>query len=261
MTRSPIAKTAIITGAASGIGLATAHELHARGWKLGLVDVNAEALAKAATELDAHAALADVSDPKELKEAFDEFRLTLRRVDALFNNAGILRGGPFEEVPLGVHHTQMDIHMKGVVNGCHLAFPLMRERGGTIVNMSSSSAVTGIPRFSTYGASKSFITRVTEALSIEWERHGISVHAIEVPFVATPMIADEDHPIQSYVRSQGVDVKPEDVASKVVDIFEGRAGAGPIHALTRQLRQLKLAKRLLPQRAMRQMIKRISEQP
>ena len=252
-------RTAIITGAASGIGLATARELKVRGWALGLVDLDEAGLAKAAEELDAAAALADVSDAKEMEETFRNLSAALGRIRAVFNNAGILRGGPFEEVPLAIHHTQMDVHMKGVVNGCHLAFPYLREKGGTIVNMSSSSAVYGIPRFSTYGASKSFISRVTEALSIEWEAHGISVYAVEVPFVATPMIADEDHPIQSYVKSEGVKVEPEDVARLVADIFESKAGRGPIHAMTWQLKQLKLADRLLPQRIMRGVIKKISE--
>ncbi|MGV2464068.1 UNVERIFIED_CONTAM: SDR family oxidoreductase, partial [Pseudomonas aeruginosa] len=116
----------LISGAASGIGAASARLFHRRGWRVGLLDIDAEALRGLAAELPgAWQRAVDVSEPDAVGEALAQFCAD-GRLRLLFNCAGILRFGRFEEVALEDHARLLAINLQGVLNCCHAAFPFLR---------------------------------------------------------------------------------------------------------------------------------------
>lgn len=196
MTRPAI----FVTGAAAGIGRATAQLFAGRGWFVGLYDVNeagVQELRRTLGEANAVAGRLDVTDVAQFEHALAQFfEAAGRRLDVLFNNAGIAATGDFEGIPLARHHAVVDVNVKGVLNGCHLALPyLKRTPGARVISMCSASAIYGAPAFAGYGATKFAVRGLTEALDIEWQRHGIAVRDVMPLFVDTPMVAAfESHP-------------------------------------------------------------------
>ena len=207
----------LITGAASGIGAATARLFHARGWKVGLLDVDHRALAALAAELDDvwHVEL-DVADPAAVQLALADFcGLHGGQLRLLFNCAGVLRCGYFETIELAEHARIMQVNILGVLHMCHGAFSYLKATANAqVINMSSASALYGVPHLASYSASKFAVRGLTEALELEWARYGIRVGDLMPPFVRTPML---DHqPFQAPVlRRMGVTLDAETVAQAV----------------------------------------------
>lgn len=218
-----MAKTAFITGAASGIGRATAQLFAARGWRVGLADRDAAGLAALAGELGHGTSAAcpcDVTDPESIVAALEGFcGGRAGRLDLLVNNAGVLRIGPFEEMPPAAHRELIDVNAGGVVEALLAAFPLLQRAGGRVVNIASASASYGSPDYATYSATKMFVRGLSEALDIEWRRHGIHVACVLPAFVATPMIAGRR---SGSMDRLGVQLRPEDVADVVWRAAHGR---------------------------------------
>ncbi|UVE16233.1 SDR family oxidoreductase [Pseudomonas sp. LS44] len=207
----------LITGAASGIGAATARLFHARGWAVGLLDINALAVAELAHELDDswHAAL-DVTDASAAAQALAQFcghhdgQLRL-----LFNCAGILRFGYFEDIELAEHLRILDINVRGVLQMSHAAFMYLKATpDAQVVNMGSASGLYGTPHMASYSASKFAVRGLTEALDLEWRRHDIRVGDMMPPFVRTPMV-DSQRFEPPTLRRLGVTLAAEDVAAAV----------------------------------------------
>jgi NADP-dependent 3-hydroxy acid dehydrogenase YdfG len=123
-----------ITGAAAGIGRATAKLFAGRGWFVGLYDMNAPGLESLKQELGPGACIAeplDVTDAGAFGAALNRFfQAAGRRIDVLFNCAGILSVGNFEDIPLARHHQIVDINLKGVINGFHCALPYLKQTRG-----------------------------------------------------------------------------------------------------------------------------------
>lgn len=148
----------------------------------------------------------------------------------LFNNAGIAVTQPFEEADLARHHRLIDINLRGLVNGCHLAFPLLqRTPGSRVINMCSASALYGQPELGTYSASKAAVRSLTEALDIEWRRHGIRVVDVLPLFVNTAMVTDEVSRMKT-VATLGVRLGPDDVAATVWRLATAPAASLPVHS-------------------------------
>lgn len=212
-----------ITGAASGIGRATARLFAARGWAVGLADRDGAALASLADELGPDAGKpfhCDVTDPDSLASALASFCGGPEgRLDLLVNNAGLLRVGPFEEMPASAHRDMIEVNARGVVEGLLAAFPMLRAARGRVVNLSSASASYGSPDYATYSASKMFVRGLSEALDIEWRRHGIRVACIMPAFVDTPMIAGRR---SASMQKLGVQLSAEDLAEIVWKAAHGR---------------------------------------
>lgn len=204
----------LITGAASGIGAATARLFHAKGWQVGLLDIDHLALATLADELGGvwHAEL-DVCDAAAVRLALADFcghcdgRLRL-----LFNCAGILRCGPFEAIELAEHARIMQINVLGLLNMMHSAFPYLKVTpAAQVINMGSASGQYGTPHLASYSASKFAVRGLTEALELEWAGHGIRVGDLMPPFVRTPMVASQT--FQAPVMQRlGVRLEASDVA-------------------------------------------------
>lgn len=232
-------KSIFITGAASGIGRQTALLFAARGWYVGLADIDEDGLDRLEREIGAdngYALLLDVTDARQYRAAIGRFTAaTGGRLDVLFNNAGILRMGRNEDIPLLQQHLTLDINVKGVLNGIHCALPALRATPGAhIVTMCSTSALYGMPELAVYSASKHAVHGLTEALDLELERYGITVSDILAPYVNTPMVTAAVTQARS-VRSTGVSVQPQQVAEVVWKAAHGRKRHWKVHYLTHVL--------------------------
>ncbi len=188
-------KSIFITGAASGIGKATAELFAQQGWFVGLFDTNTEGLEEVQALIGKQNACAhyiDVTQPAAVKAALDFFAShTNQTMQLLLNNAGILHMGLFEQIGLAQHKQILDVNIFGIINCTKQALPLLKNTPNSqIINMSSASAMYGIPEFASYSASKHAVRALTEALSLELERYKIRVNDIMPAFVSTPMVND-----------------------------------------------------------------------
>lgn len=242
-------KTIVITGGASGIGRATAQRLVQAGWCVGLFDINRAALDTLVSELgEQHCCsdVVDVTNADDMHRALAAFVERAGHLDAIFNCAGIMDVGHFEDIPLERHFKALDINIKGVLNGCHLAFPYLKEREQSwVISMSSASSVYGIPSLANYSATKFWVKGLTEGLNIEWRRHGIHVADIEPPFVRTPLLNGNQAPI---IERMGVRLQAEDIAEKV---YRALHSTRMHHPVSLHYRLLRLLRKLLPEMATR----------
>jgi len=212
-------KSVFITGAASGIGKATALLFAKKGWFVGLADRDEVGGRRLQQQIGArHSSFhrLDVVDVASVKDALNMFcQQTGGRLHLLLNNAGVLKVGRFEEIPLAAHHQIIDVNINGVINCAYAAFEYLKNtRGARVINMSSASAEFGSPEFATYSASKFAVRALTEALNVEWARYGITVTDIMPPFVDTPMLDAGIRKSRVTLR-MGVNLTAEDIASVV----------------------------------------------
>jgi len=190
----PVNRSVFITGAAAGIGRATALTFARNGYLVGGYDIDVAGLGSLATEISALGGKSvvghlDVTDHDEMAQRLGEFADAAGgRLNVMVNNAGILRAGRFEEIDISAQLTEIDINTKGVVNGLHAAFPYLRATPNpVVVNLASASAIYGQPELATYSATKFFVRGITEALDIEWNRYGIRVIDMWPLYVHTAM--------------------------------------------------------------------------
>jgi NAD(P)-dependent dehydrogenase (short-subunit alcohol dehydrogenase family) len=208
-----------ITGAAAGIGRATAERFAAAGWFVGLYDVDEKGVRELQAVLGNDRSCGgrlDVTDAPAFERALAQFwEAAGRRLDVLFNNAGIVEVGGFETLPLARHHAIIDVNFKGVVNGCHAAFNYLKQTpGARVISMSSASALYGTPSFASYGATKFAVKGLSEALDLEWHRYGIRVMDLLPLFVDTPMVARFEAGLKSR-EVLGMHLVADDVARVV----------------------------------------------
>jgi len=213
----------IITGAASGIGRATAELFYKKGWTVGLADMDETGLKKVQNTMDKKRSCIlpmNVTDSKSVEKALRDFEAFQgNSLDVLFNCAGILQMGNNETIPLKDQHKIFDINVGGILNCIHYALPALKQStvfnsGAHIISMSSASAVYGTPQLAAYSASKHAVRALTESLNIELEPQGIIVSDIMVPYVKTPMVQDAKQQAAS-IEKNGVKVTPEEVAQAV----------------------------------------------
>ena len=251
-----------ITGAAAGIGRATAKLFASRGWFVGVYDMNAAGLQSLESELGAGNFIAeklDVTDAAALSAALDRFfQATGRRLDVLFNCAGILSVGNFEDIPLARHQQIVDINLKGVLNGCHCALPYLKQtRGSRVISMASASAVYGSPAYASYSATKFAVRGLTEALNVEWARHGITVMSVWPIFVNTAMVTAIEQP--ESLKKMGVHLEATDVANVIWRAANRRGFLPRVHWFVgAQTWLLWMATRLMPVWLMRLTTRRVS---
>ncbi|NBD19241.1 SDR family oxidoreductase [Aquabacterium fontiphilum] len=222
-----------VTGAAAGIGRAVAERFAAQGWFVGLWDIDEAGVLAVQRGLGGAATVAgrlDVTQPEDWDAALRRFTDAAGgRLDVLLNNAGIAVTSPFEAADLARHHRLIDINLKGVVNGCHAAaLYLRRTPGSRVINMCSASALYGQPELASYSATKAAVRSLTEALDIEWQRHGVRVVDVLPLFVNTAMVADEVSRMKT-VQTLGVRLGPEDVAEAVWRLANMAAARMPVH--------------------------------
>jgi NAD(P)-dependent dehydrogenase (short-subunit alcohol dehydrogenase family) len=196
MQESLAGKVIIVTGAASGIGRACAHELSAAGSRVVLVDVNAEGLEAVRAELpggtDALALALSVRSETDMARMAEETLARHGRIDALVACAGILRRGQtlktVGDTPLDEWEAIIDINLTGTFLSNRAVLPaMMAQKEGDIINLSSTSGRQGRPFDGPYSASKFGIIGLSESLAEEVSRHGIRVQTILPDAVETPL--------------------------------------------------------------------------
>ncbi len=196
MSKARDRKSIFITGAASGMGLATARRFAAGGWFVGGFDVNTQGLDALRDELgDDNCIVAhlDVVDRTAYAGALRAFADDSGgRLDLLFNNAGIGKAGFFDEQSFEDVLAVVNVNLIGVLNGIHLATPLLKATPNSLCfTTSSSSATFGMPGIAVYSATKHAVKGLTEALSIEMQRHGVRVADTLPGLIDTPILPDE----------------------------------------------------------------------
>jgi NAD(P)-dependent dehydrogenase (short-subunit alcohol dehydrogenase family) len=191
MTPAP-AKVALVTGAARGIGLATAKRFLADGWRVALLDIEGELLRGAVTEIakpEATLALhCDVSDATAVAAAMDAVTKRFGRLDALVNNAGVAVFAPLLETADADWTRILSVNLTGPFLCTKAAAPLLREHGGgAVVNITSISAVRASTLRSAYGTSKAGLAHLTKQLAVELASLGIRVNGVAPGPVETAM--------------------------------------------------------------------------
>jgi len=183
-------KVAIITGASSGIGLATAEELGRRGSKVVMASSNGEKLEKAAQNLIERgyyvlAIKTDISNENECKQLIEKTIKKYDRIDILINNAGISMRARFDDIDLDVIRRVMDVNFWGTVYSTRYALKYLIESKGSIVGVSSIAGFHGLPGRTGYSASKFAIHGFLETVRIENLRTGLHVMIIAPGFTST----------------------------------------------------------------------------
>lgn len=185
-------KVALVTGAARGIGLATAKRFLAAGWCVALLDIQSELLADAVAAIgrseETLALHCDVSDAAAVDAAIEKLGLRFGRLDALVNNAGVAVFAPLLETSDADWRRVIEVNLTGPFLCTKAAVPLMRQQGGgAIVNITSISAVRASTLRSAYGTSKAGLAHLTKQLAVELASLNIRVNAVAPGPVDTAM--------------------------------------------------------------------------
>jgi NAD(P)-dependent dehydrogenase (short-subunit alcohol dehydrogenase family) len=228
-TNSFAGQVALVTGAGSGIGLATAQAFAAAGAAVVLADVNAAAARQAAEQLlaaghQAMPVLCDVGDESQVKAVIDKTVSTFGRLDAAFNNAGVQSPAVDIADSTGVEFDRITAtNLRGVWTCMKYELRQMREQGsGAIVNGSSLGGLVGLPGRAIYHASKHGVIGMTKSAALECASQGIRINAvcpgtIETPMV-TKMLASEPDAMKEILRDQPIGRlgRPEEIAAAVL---------------------------------------------
>ena len=186
-------KFALVTGAASGIGAATARRIAAEGGQVACVDVNTEGLEatlSAISELDTGGAIAlpcDVTDEGAVGSTVAAALEQFGRLDALCNVAGVLHADHSHELSLETWNRILSINLTGSFLMSREAIPALLESQGYIVNTSSSAALAGHPWMAAYAASKGGILSMTRSMALEYCTQGLNVNAVIPGAIITPL--------------------------------------------------------------------------
>jgi NAD(P)-dependent dehydrogenase (short-subunit alcohol dehydrogenase family) len=196
---------AVVTGAGSGLGRATAHRFGDEGAVVAALDLDADAAEKTAAEIgerggSARAYQVDVMDPAAVKGTVDAVAADLGRPRVLVNSAGI--GGFAHTVDETYERWSaiLGVNLTGTFLMCQAALPHLLEGGGAIVNVASNAGLMGQPYSAAYCASKGGVVNLTRALSLEYLRRGVRVNAVAPGGMNTPMIA-------GFTMPEGVNMK------------------------------------------------------
>lgn len=187
-TQEFVGKVALVTGAARGIGEAVARQLAATGASVvvaDLLETEGEALAR-----DLPGAMfirLDVGSESEWVQAVDVIVSRHGQIDILVACAGLYRTAPIEATSLDLYERIMRVNQIGVFLGMRAVLPAMRERGGAIVNLSSTSGLRGNQNSIAYGASKWAVRGMSKVAAIEFASHGIRVNSVHPGLIDTPM--------------------------------------------------------------------------
>ena len=182
-------RVALVTGAGSGLGRATAIQLASEGAAVACLDIVTDAVEKTAAEIGgaARAYTADVSDPVSVRSAVDGAAADLGRIELVFNCAGIGRFSHSHETPFEEWQKIIGVNLTGTFLVAQAAIPYLLDGGGSIVNIASNAGLMGQPYSAAYCASKAGVVNLTRALADEYIKRGIRVNAIAPGGIETPL--------------------------------------------------------------------------
>ena len=255
-------KRALITGGASGLGLATAELLAARGWRLALLDRDAVRLAAAATDLRSKGSPIcksyplDTTDEAAVKSAVDDFAARCGGLDFAMNSAGVAVAGGMIETPAADWDWIMNINVLGVANSCRAELPqLVASGGGIIINIASAASFASGSQMSAYNASKAAVVALSETLYQEFADRKVHVAAAMPGFFRTRLMDHARAPADAagfaQKMMQASNLEADAVALEIVS----RAAAGATHiVLPARYRWLWRFKRLAPRAYLRCMV-------
>ena len=252
-------KNVVITGAAAGIGRATALAFAARGAHIFVSDIDLERLAPVVAAVRAlgvrcYPFAADVSDETSMRQFADGVHAVVPAADILVNNAGVAWVGAFMDSPLASWKRIMDINLMGVVHGCHFFLPNMRSAGRPchVLNVASLNGIASAPNLSAYSASKHAVMGLCDTLTLELDHTPIVISAVCPGIIDTDITRSPHAPsisiahmdkLQAYYKLRGAG--PEVVAEAMVAAVRKGRGlvltgpyAKPIYHLKRVSRAL-----------------------
>lgn len=255
-------KAIFITGGASGIGLATAKHFARQGWFVGLADIDKTGLKTALADIgpgNGTSHVLDVRDRAAWPKALADFtKASGGRLDVLLNNAGVASYGYLEEVSPEEEDRIVDINLKGVLNGARAGLEVLKKTPGSrLINIASCAGLYGSPKIAAYSATKFAVKGLSEALDIEFARHGVLVRCVMPWFVDTPILnagsAGSNVNMADTIRQDGHPVYPVEDAAKV--IWEAAHGKELHYTVGKRAAQLRFASRFLPGAVRKQLAK------
>jgi meso-butanediol dehydrogenase/(S,S)-butanediol dehydrogenase/diacetyl reductase len=205
---------AVVTGGASGIGEACCRLLLRAGASVHVVDLAGEPPL-------------DVTD----RPALDALAAQLNALDVLINAAGVItENRPIDELAVDDFRRNFEVNVLGTFQACQAFSPLLRKRGGAVVNVSSQAALVSLPAQGAYTASKGAVAALTRSLAIDWAEHGVRVNAVAPGFTVTPMTA-AFFENETFVRAAteriplGRLLEPSEIAAAIVFLASPLASA------------------------------------
>ncbi|ELY89484.1 short-chain dehydrogenase/reductase SDR [Natrialba hulunbeirensis JCM 10989] len=238
-------KTVVITGAAAGIGQATAERCAEEGAHVIVTDINDDgtAIADAIEEAGGSAAFykLDVTDAEQFHDVIDEVAAE-HGLDVLVNNAGTGHpGGSLETIDESIRDFVVDVNINGVWNGCHAALPHLKEQGhGAIVNVGSLASLLGLPKQAAYSLTKGAVLNMTRAVAAEAGPYGVRANTVCPGFTETQLLdqylATQDDP--EAAREQMAEeyplkrlATPEEIADAILFLASDEASFVTGHGL------------------------------
>ncbi|MGB0361908.1 MAG: glucose 1-dehydrogenase [bacterium] len=223
-------KTALVTGAASGIGLQTSIRLAEEGARVMMTDINLEKVRQQAEKIDANATFLklDITEEEEWISVLDETVKRFDRLDILVNSAGMVLIADVEQITLEDWRKVHAVNLDGTFLGCKHGVRVMKEFGaGSIINLSSVSGMIGGFNLAAYNSSKGAVRMLTKSVALHCVRagYGIRCNSIHPTFIETPMLEsmirdspDPEKARQTLVRQVPLRRigKPDDVANMIV---------------------------------------------
>jgi NAD(P)-dependent dehydrogenase (short-subunit alcohol dehydrogenase family) len=219
-------RVAVVTGAASGVGRATAHRIASEGGQVAALDISEEGAQRTVDEITsaggkAIALRTDVSDPESVATTMKEIVAQVGPPNTVCNVAGIGKFAHTVEASFDDWQRILAVNLTGTFLMCQAALPHLLENGGTIVNVASTAGIMGQPYSAAYCASKGGVVLLTKSLAVEYLERGVRVNAVAPGGVDTPMMGhfapppDASKRLMAPLMTPMGFVKPEQVANVI----------------------------------------------